>query len=161
MASRTAGSQKLLSGLPEIKFKTSDMRAMLRELHPTGEWALMEEVAPRTGGGTRYADGIAVNLWKSRGYAVHGFEIKVSRADWMRELKNPAKADELFGYCDHWWVVAAPGIVKPEELPAGWGLMEPVRRRGKVAGPKEQGEGETGAPEEARQRRLIFPSCSS
>lgn len=123
--------QKALSGMPAIQFKTSDMRSMLREMHPSGEWALMEEVAPRTGGGTRYADAVAVNLWKSRGYAVHGFEIKVSRADWMRELKNPAKADEVFGYCDHWWVVAAPGIVRPEELPAGWGLLEPARKRGK------------------------------
>lgn len=110
----------------ETRFNTPDLQHLLREAHPSGEWALLFEVAPRTGGGTRYADAIAVNLWKSRGYAVHGFEIKVSRADWLRELKQPEKAEEIFGHCDHFWVVAAPNVVKPDELPAGWGLMEPV-----------------------------------
>ena len=36
-------------------------------------------------GGGRYADAIAMNLWPSRGLAVHGFEIKISRGDWQRE----------------------------------------------------------------------------
>lgn len=117
----------------DITFYTSELRTLLREQHPQGEWAFLEEVAPRTGGGTRYADAVAFNLWKSRGYAVHGFEIKVTRADWLRELKNPAKADEVFGYCDHWWVVAAPGIVNPNELPSNWGLLEPAPRRGRSA----------------------------
>ena len=114
-------------------FTTEDLRSLLSEMHPGGEWAFMQEVAPRTGGGTRYADALAFNLWKSRGYAVHGFEIKVSRADWRKELKAPAKAEEIFGYCDYWWVVAAPGLVQTDELPPGWGLLEPVRKRGKDA----------------------------
>ena len=100
---------------------------LLRRRHPAGEWAYLEEVAPRTGGGTRYADAVAVNLWHSRGHAVHGFEVKVHRSDWLRELKQPAKAEEVYAYCDYWWVVTEKGLVKDGELPPTWGLLE---RRG-------------------------------
>lgn len=85
----------------------------------------MTEVASGAGTATRYADAIAMNLWPSRGLAIHGFEVKVSRGDWLRELKNPAKADVISAYCDYWWVVAPEGIVLAGELPHGWGLMVP------------------------------------
>lgn len=103
---------------------TTHARDMLRKRYAAPEWAFMEEVAPATGGGTRYADGVAMNLWSSRGHAVHGFEIKVSRSDWLRELKDPAKAEPVYRYCDHWWIVAPKGVVKPGELPPTWGHME-------------------------------------
>lgn len=105
--------------------------AMLAKRYPAPEWALMREVAPATGGGTRYADAIAVNLWSSRGHAIHGFEIKVSRSDWLRELKQPQKADELCRNCDHWWIVAPRGVVKDGELPPTWGLLD-LRETGLV-----------------------------
>lgn len=107
-----------------VALNTPHARAMLRKRYPAPEWALMEEVAPATGGGTRYADAIAVNLWSSRGHAIHGFEIKVSRSDWLRELKAPEKAEPLYRYCDHWWIVAPKGVVKDGELPPTWGLLE-------------------------------------
>lgn len=103
---------------------TEHARSLLRKRFPTPEWALMEEVAPATGGGTTYADAVAVNLWSSRGHAVHGFEIKISRSDWLRELKQPAKAEGVFSYCDHWWLVAPRDIVKDGELPLSWGWLE-------------------------------------
>lgn len=107
-----------------IILNTQHARAMLRARYPSPEWALMEEVAPSTGGGTRYADAVAVGLWASRGHAVHGFEIKVSRSDWLRELKDVKKAEAVFAYCDHWWIVAPKGVVKDGELPLTWGLLE-------------------------------------
>lgn len=115
-----------------LHVSTSAVRDMLRARYAEPEWAFMEEVAPKTGGGTRYADGVAVNLWSSRGHAVHGFEIKVSRADWLRELKDPSKAEPVFRYCDHWFIVAPKGVVRDGELPPTWGLLE-VRGGGLVA----------------------------
>lgn len=103
---------------------TPALRQALRNRYAAPEWALMEEVAPATGGGTRYADGVAVNLWSSRGHSIHGFEIKASRSDWLRELKDPSKAEPVFRYCDHWFIVAPRGIVKEGELPPTWGLLE-------------------------------------
>lgn len=110
--------------LMPVALNTKHAREMLQKRYPGPEWALMQEVAPKTGGGTRYADAVAVNLWSSRGHAVHGFEIKVSRSDWLRELKQPEKAEDVYQYCDHWWIVAPKGVVKDGELPPTWGLLE-------------------------------------
>lgn len=106
-------------------YTSAQMRVMLRERHPTNEWALMFEVGNSTGfGQRRWADAVAVHLWPSKGNAVHGMEIKVSRSDWAREIANPLKAEEIEQYCDFWWLVAPKGVVRLEELPTGWGLME-------------------------------------
>lgn len=73
-----------------------------------------------------------------RGYrAVHGFEVKVSRGDWLRELRDPSKAEHWVRYCHHWWVVAPKGVVKLEELPPNWGLLQPAgaRLRAEVKAP--------------------------
>lgn len=70
------------------------------------------------------ADAIALGLYRSRGRDLHGFEIKVSRSDWLRELKKPEKAERIAQYCDLWSIVVSdPEIVKLEELPTAWGLM--------------------------------------
>jgi hypothetical protein len=72
----------------------------------------------------RTADYVAMDLWPSKGLALHGHEIKVSRGDWLRELKEPAKAAEFIPWMNHWWLVASdPRIVREGELPEGWGLM--------------------------------------
>lgn len=72
----------------------------------------------------RVADFMAIDLWPSSGNAIHGFEVKVSRSDWLRELADPTKAEAFRPYVDRWWlVVADAAIVRPGELPDGWGLM--------------------------------------
>ena len=104
---------------------TPDVKAALRERYCKPEWAYFEEVANTTGvGGNRYADAVALNLYPSRGLTLNGFEIKVSRSDWLRELKKPDKAEQsIVKYCDHWYVVTLPDIVKEGELPSTWGLI--------------------------------------
>lgn len=97
---------------------------MIARKYPAPEWATTFEVANRTGSASRYADAMAFNLWNSRGHALLGFEIKVSRSDWLRELKDPAKSAPIQRFCDRWFVVTEPGIVKLDELPLTWGLME-------------------------------------
>ena len=65
-----------------------------------------------------------MSLWPSRGLELHGFEVKTSRADWVKELADPAKAEEICRFCDRWWVVAGNAeIVRPGELPPTWGLL--------------------------------------
>lgn len=67
--------------------------------------------------------------WKYDGeqrMQLHGHEIKVSRSDWLVELRDPSKAEAWKQYCDRWWLVAPRDIVKPEELPEGWGLLVPA-----------------------------------
>jgi hypothetical protein len=74
----------------------------------------------------RTCDALVMQLWPSMGLHLEGFEIKCSRSDWLRELKDPDKADEFAQWCDKWYLLVSDrSIVKPDELPEGWGLMAP------------------------------------
>lgn len=88
-------------------------------------WAFIPKVRNAAGfNATRTIDALAMSLWPSRGLEIHGHEIKVSRADWLRELKDPAKAEAFARHVDRWWlVVSDTTIVKEGELPPTWGLM--------------------------------------
>lgn len=112
--------------MPETTARnTEGLRSALAARYPSDAWALMWEVADATGmKHTRWADAVAMSLWPSRGLRLHGFECKVSRSDWQKELKQPAKAESICRYCDHWWIVVSDkSIVRPGELPPAWGLM--------------------------------------
>lgn len=73
---------------------------------------------------TRTADAIVIETWPSRGQSFTGIEYKKSRADWKRELQNPAKADEIGQYCKFWVVLAPKGLIEVGEVPELWGLWE-------------------------------------
>jgi len=85
--------------------------------------------------GRRTADAIALGLYASRGYVLHGFEIKTDRKDWLLELKSPEKSERVGRFCDHFWIVAPAGVILPGEVPFAWGQLE-VSKRG-VRGVKE------------------------
>lgn len=89
------------------------------------EWAIFFEVANGLGSNTRrYADAVAMSLFPSRGLDIHGLEIKRSRGDWLRELKDPRKADVIAQYCDFWWLVTADAkVADKNEMPRNWGLL--------------------------------------
>lgn len=97
----------------------------LESRYPAPAWALFHEVANGTGfGWTRHADAIAMGIWPSRGLEIHGLEFKANRADWLRELKDPKKAEDMSKYCDHWWLVTTEdGIAHIDEIPTEWGHL--------------------------------------
>lgn len=98
---------------------------LLEAKYPKSEYALFPQVPDGTGSTKRRtADAICMSLWPSRGLEVEGFEIKVSRPDWLKELNgDPSKAESWAKHCDRWWIVAPAGIVKKDELPKTWGLL--------------------------------------
>lgn len=110
---------------------TQALRSALRKRCPAPGWALLEEVRESVGhGAKRSADAIAMSTWEGRGLELHGFELKASRADWLRELKAPEKAEAFSAYCERWWIVASDrDVVLDGELPPAWGLLV---LRGKV-----------------------------
>jgi hypothetical protein len=73
-------------------------------------------------------DCLVVGLWGSTGYALIGFEIKVSRSDWLKELKLTGKAAIGLSSCDFWMVAAPDGVVRRDEVPKGWGYLAIGRR---------------------------------
>jgi hypothetical protein len=97
-------------------------------------WAFVPKVRNAAGfQANRTIDALAMSLWPSRGLEIHGHEIKVSRSDWLRELKDPAKAEAFTDMCDRWWIVAGDAkIVAAGELPPTWGLMVATGRGLKI-----------------------------
>lgn len=86
----------------------------------------------------RICDYMAIDLWTGYGIdsgpKLHGHEVKVSRSDWLTELRDPEKADAFARFCDYWWlVVSDKAIVRDGELPEGWGLMVAHGRSVRVA----------------------------
>src|SRR4051812_18306594 len=81
---------------PQPRITARDLVAALERRVPRPEYVLLEQVRGATGiteGADRSADAIAMSVWPSRGLELHGFEVKVSRGDWLRELREPAKAE--------------------------------------------------------------------
>src|SRR4051794_27338452 len=108
---------------------TSGNLRSLHRLYAAPEWALLTEVRNATGVHEvlRVADAIAVQLWGGT-WRVHGFELKTSRADWLRELRHPEKCGPLKAFCSAWYLVTpAPWkrvVMSLTELPDRWGLIE-------------------------------------
>jgi len=105
---------------------THDMLIRLEARYAPPGWVTIRECSDRTGYRNRSADLIALGIWPSRGLEIIGFEIKSLRGDWLKELKEPEKADPIAVHCDRWYIVVTnPAIIKPGELPADWGLIVP------------------------------------
>lgn len=103
---------------------TASLIAALRKKFSGEGYALLREVGNGTGGHcTRHADALVMSLFPSRGLTLTGFELKQSRTDWLKELKDASKADAIARYCHYWsLVVTDVAIVHPGELPEPWGL---------------------------------------
>jgi len=113
--------------------KTKDVIYALRNKYDDQGWsyAFLQQVSNGTGNKcNRWCDALAVQLWESRGLEIIGFEVKVSRTDWIKELKHPEKADAIAKYCHQWYlVVGDENIVQFGELPTTWGLMVPHTKK--------------------------------
>jgi hypothetical protein len=101
-------------------------KQLLRDRYPRQSYALFFEVQSATAyQGHQRADALAMGLWPSRGLDVIGFEFKIHRGDWLREMKNPGKAEEIFQFCDYWYLVADDHSAHLDEIPATWGWLRP------------------------------------
>jgi hypothetical protein len=104
----------------ERKLTAHDLDQAIRARYESPEWHVESEVTLAS----RRLDLVAFNLWSARSYRVVGFEIKVSRGDWMREIAAFQKSEDWTAVVDAFYVVTPPKLVKDEELPIGWGLLE-------------------------------------
>lgn len=121
---------------PATKFDGhTSSRALLDALRdhyikPGDQWAggvlLTEVQSPTT---LRRADAVYLGFTSSRGYCIDVCELKVTKADFRRELDDPSKAEAWWPHSTRWWIVSPhPSVTPPEELPDGWGLMCPAKR---------------------------------
>ena len=121
-----------------------------------GRWVFCREVNEETGlwGEGQRFDAVAVGLVPSNRYARIVFEIKVSRGDWLRELRpridrhvggaweddgsqfgtwrtevtrterSGNKWDAALAVSTEFWYAAPPRCILPDELPPEAGLLE-------------------------------------
>lgn len=96
-----------------------DIKAALgqryRHLPCGGFWPEITVTAPD---GDLRLDGVGIE-WAHSNLWVHGYEIKVSRADWLRD----AKFERYRPYCDTLTVVCPKGLIDRREMPGDIGLM--------------------------------------
>lgn len=110
-----------------MKHSEASLTQMLADKYSGRDWAFVPKVPDGTGmAKLRTADGLAMSLWPSKGLHLHGFEIKVARGDWLKEIQDPSKANAFARFCHYWWIVAPAGVLKIEELPSDWGWMCPT-----------------------------------
>ncbi len=106
----------------DAKITTGDVMERLAAQYARDEYVVLFDIGDAVG--TKYrrrADAIVIGCWQSTGRHIEGFEIKVSRGDWLREVKAVEKADPFLNLVDKWWLVCPDGVAKAEEVPACWG----------------------------------------
>jgi hypothetical protein len=82
--------------------------------------------------GDRRADAMSFGLWRSRGYAIQGYELKTNRGDWLREFEDHGKAEPVMEIADRFWLVTNPDVLVAGELPDSWGLLVAQGRNRKL-----------------------------
>jgi len=95
------------------------------------EWALLYEVRLGTGyvrpwrneNFEQRMDAFAINCYPSKDLVRIAFEIKVSRSDYLREIRNPQKRQGALELSNQFYIVAPPGIVR-DDLPDDCGYIE-------------------------------------
>lgn len=103
--------------------KASEVKDLLRDMHSdVSRWVTAEEVPVKTGGGSRRLDFVAMECWESRGHALWGFEVKVSKADLGREIRDPSKHTCFFECLDYYSIAAPEEIVDVNKVPEAWGI---------------------------------------
>lgn len=73
---------------------------------------------------TGAVDAFAIQTWESKAPHYIAMEIKVNRADFRRELANPAKRRWAEEASTEFVFVAPRGVIPVDELPDGAGLLE-------------------------------------
>lgn len=86
-------------------------------------WVFAEHVRSQPGAADRIADCIVMDMSASKGWELHGVEIKVSRQDWLSELRQPDKAAAFVPYMNRWWLAVPDPDIVHGDLPDGWGLL--------------------------------------
>lgn len=120
--SATLFPAELLAGGPPT---TEEVTRLVVDRHGGGGWLVWTELKTATGMlAHRSIDVFALHQWPSHGHMREAYEVKVSRGDWLRELKDPTKRREALLWSNHFWFVTTPGLIKPAELPPECGLME-------------------------------------
>lgn len=96
-------------------------------------------------------DGFAIKRSWTKPFTT-GYEIKVSRSDFTRDEKWP----NYMQYCNYFWFAAPPGIIDPDELPQGVGLLVATKNANRLIAKKKAVYSEISAEIEAYKDVLFY-----
>ncbi len=96
------------------------------------EWAFFPELRAGTGyksyrkkdNPQQRFDAWAINLYPSMKHLTIAYEIKVSRSDFLHELKHPNKRVQAMEHSNEFYFVVPKGLVTVAEVPEDCGLIE-------------------------------------
>lgn len=119
-----------------MNYTSNDILNLIKDKYksPKGSFestVVLEEVPNGTGGfQSRWIDAAVFEMWPSKGLSRSAFEIKVSRSDFLQELKQPEKHSWCKECFHFFWIVAPKDVIQSlEELPPGAGWMYPAGKR--------------------------------
>ena len=107
----------------------------LKGRHPASEWIFLPELRIGTGYGRnseQRIDAWAMHTWPSKNYSRTAYEIKVSRADFLKEIKQPLKRRRALLLSNMFFFAVPADLVKPEEIPEDCGLVYVTGNKAKV-----------------------------
>lgn len=106
-------------GSTDLKVSAFDIKTALEaRARKSGKAGFWPEITVPAPDGDLRLDGVELE-WSYGNMWVHGFEIKVSRSDWLRD----AKYERYRKYCDTLTVVCPKGMIGRDEIPGDIGLM--------------------------------------
>lgn len=120
------------SGMSAADISTN-LYGVVKGRHPPPKWASFTELRGGTGSGgyrEKFIDVLAILLWEVGTVQVIAYEIKASRADFLREIKDPPKRQYAERISTDAYFAAPSGLLAPSEVPEPWGLIE-VQRGGR------------------------------
>jgi len=99
------------------------------------EWASLAEFTLRPGAGAQRIDLLMVRAWSGRpkGHERVAIEVKVSRSDFLAEVAAPHKRAPFEAISHRFYFATPAGLVRPDEMPAGCGLIEVTDRHSVVS----------------------------
>ncbi len=135
-----------------VKLNARQVLDALYKRWPAASYLTIEEAPDGPARLGRKLDLLAVSAWKSRSYELDGVEVKVSLADWAREVKQPEKAEWWWQRVNRFWVAVPASIANKvaADLPSGWGLFS-VRSDGTTVAAVK--------PQRHDARPLTWPEC--
>ena len=110
-----------------------DHEELIRRLavrHQPPEWVFIPNLRVGTGfanpqnpSADQHIDAWAMSLWFTRSYRKVAYEVKVSRADFFKELENPEKRQAALRLSNYFYFAVPAGMVTPLEVPEEAGLL--------------------------------------
>ena len=95
--------------------------------HSPSEWLFFRELRVGTGrrnSGAQRVDGFALNTLPHTAMKRVCYEVKISRADFLSELKHPLKRRIGMRYSNEFYFVTPAAMVNAAEVPSDCGLVE-------------------------------------